>query len=177
MAWTWIHRLFWTCIHQLSWTWIHRLVTKRACLVAALLLAGVGLTSGFLSVDVEIPLQRRNASSVGARVEAGNITLWYGWHSPLWNRVPTAHLKVREQWGFRPSHSYQLVPSAISSKEGFYFDIPLWVLLAIAVGLTAYLWRTDRAPSWQCPKCRYDLRGHDGGVCPECGTPIAECET
>ncbi|MCH9058387.1 MAG: hypothetical protein IIB55_07150 [Planctomycetes bacterium] len=41
------------------------------------------------------------------------------------------------------------------------------MLLAIP---TAYLWHTDRrAKPWQCAKCRYDLRGLDGGVCPECG--------
>ena len=35
---------------------------------------------------------------------------------------------------------------------------------------TVSLWYTDRrAKPWQCPKCRYDLRGLDGGVCPECG--------
>ena len=39
----------------------------------------------------------------------------------------------------------------------------------------ARLWRTDRrAMPWQCPKCGYDLRGLDGGVCPECGESIAE---
>ena len=48
--------------------------------------------------------------------------------------------------------------------------IPLWMLLLLIAAPTAYLWYTDRrAKPWQCPKCRYDLRGLDGGVCPECG--------
>ena len=45
----------------------------------------------------------------------------------------------------------------------------LWPLLLIAAP-TAWLWYTDRRTKpWQCAKCRYDLRGLDGGVCPECG--------
>ncbi|MCH7792248.1 MAG: hypothetical protein IIC49_06335 [Planctomycetes bacterium] len=51
--------------------------------------------------------------------------------------------------------------------------IPLWLPLLLIAAPTAWLWYTDRrAKPWQCPKCRYDLRGLDGGVCPECGTPI-----
>ena len=49
--------------------------------------------------------------------------------------------------------------------------IPLWFPLLLIAAPTAYLWRTDRRPKpWQCAKCRYDLRGLEGGVCPECGT-------
>ena len=54
------------------------------------------------------------------------------------------------------------------------YEIPLWIPLLLLAIPTAYLWRADRrAKPWQCPKCRYDLRGLDGGgngVCPECGT-------
>ena len=50
---------------------------------------------------------------------------------------------------------------------------PLWLPLLLLAAPTAYLWRTDRrAKPWQCPKCRYDLRGLDGGVCPECGEAV-----
>jgi hypothetical protein len=39
-------------------------------------------------------------------------------------------------------------------------------LASIRVGqLESYLARTDAA----CPACGYDLRGHRGGTCPECG--------
>ena len=49
-------------------------------------------------------------------------------------------------------------------------SIPLWLPLLLIAAPTAWLWYTDRRPKpWQCPKCRYDLRGLDGGVCPECG--------
>ena len=53
---------------------------------------------------------------------------------------------------------------------------PLAEILLIAAP-TACVWCTDRrAKPWQCPKCRYDLRGLDGGVCPECGTQIIRDE-
>ena len=53
--------------------------------------------------------------------------------------------------------------------------IPLWLPLLLVVAPTAWLWYTDRrAKPWQCPKCRYDLRGLDGGVYPECGQSPTE---
>ena len=51
-----------------------------------------------------------------------------------------------------------------------YATVPLWLPLLLIAAPTAWLWYTDRRPKpWQCPKCRYDLRGLDGAVCPECG--------
>ena len=55
----------------------------------------------------------------------------------------------------------------------YLIAVPLWFPLLLIAAPPAWLWYTDRrAKPWQCPKCRYDLRGLDGGVCPECGTPI-----
>ena len=54
--------------------------------------------------------------------------------------------------------------------ESRYIFIPIWPFLLLIAAPTAWLWRTDRrAKPWQCTKCRYDLRGLEGGVCPECG--------
>ena len=65
--------------------------------------------------------------------------------------------------------------------------IPLWLPLLLVAAPTAWLWCTDRrAKPWQCPKCRYDLRGLGGvrrksgevdsknrpTVCPECGSVV-----
>ena len=76
-------------------------------------------------------------------------------------------------WGFAP--------------RGWGFKMPLWLPVVLIAAPTVYLWRTDRrAKPWQCAKCRYDLRGLEGGgegggngggdkiVCPECGTVKGE---
>ena len=71
--------------------------------------------------------------------------------------------------GFRTSWYWWFV---VEGDPGniFWLIVPLWVPLSLIATPTAYLWHTDRrAKPWQCPKCRYDLRGLDGGVCPECG--------
>jgi len=57
--------------------------------------------------------------------------------------------------------------------SGAHVRAPLWLPLLLIATPTAYLWRTDwRAKPWQCAKCRYDLRGLEGEVCPECGESI-----
>gem|GEM_PF-2623130 len=51
-----------------------------------------------------------------------------------------------------------------------------WLLFPLAFGtITTWLicrWQDHRRiPFGFCRKCRYDLRGSDSAVCPECGTP------
>ncbi len=51
------------------------------------------------------------------------------------------------------------------------WSAPLWPLLALLLSWPAILTahrHFGRKP-WQCPSCRYDLRGLATGVCPECG--------
>ena len=72
----------------------------------------------------------------------------------------------------------RLVHWTYSGMRSTHLFIPLWLPLLLIAAPTAWLWWIDGRPKpWQCPKCRYDLRGLDGGVCPECGTPIEECKT
>ena len=72
--------------------------------------------------------------------------------------------------GINYQRSFAALPTARWGKDGYRFLIPLWIPLLLIAAPTAGLWRTDRrAKPWQCPKCRYDLRGLDGGVCPVCG--------
>ena len=57
----------------------------------------------------------------------------------------------------------------------YWLIVPLWFPLVLIAIPTVYLWHTDRrAKPWQCAKCRYDLRGLEGGVCPECGWTTTE---
>ncbi len=61
--------------------------------------------------------------------------------------------------------------------------MPVWRGFALDVGLFGTGWlaaiggvmwwrRRNRMRAWMCPKCRYDLRGLPGGVCPECGSAV-----
>ena len=76
-----------------------------------------------------------------------SIDLWSGWPTRL----------TYNDAGFGPT----------TLSRAF---LPLWIPLLLIAAPTAWLWHTDRrAKPWQCAKCRYDLRGLDGGVCPECG--------
>ena len=60
--------------------------------------------------------------------------------------------------------------SSGKSSVAVDFHLPLGSVAILLTLPTAWLWYIDnRAKPWQCPKCRYDLRGLDGGVCPECG--------
>jgi len=54
--------------------------------------------------------------------------------------------------------------------------MPLWLPLVVATVLTATLWWRDRRriPPGHCQKCGYNLTGNVSGVCPECGTAVAE---
>jgi hypothetical protein len=54
---------------------------------------------------------------------------------------------------------------------GFVVDTLLWSACLAGLILPIRLWvRTHRRRRWQCPTCRYDLRGLPAGsVCPECG--------
>ena len=75
-----------------------------------------------------------------------HLSLWFDWE----------HWRLRN--GFKVRH----------------FLLPLWMPLLLFAVPTVWLWRTDRAKPWQCAKCRYDLRGLAGGVCPECGEATKE---
>ena len=81
---------------------------------------------------------------------------------------------------WRPDWKTRRIPADSYMRTHVY--IPLWLPLLLIAAPTAWLWYTDRrAKPWQCAKCRYDLRGIEGGgggeggkwggVCPECGTP------
>ena len=75
-------------------------------------------------------------------------------------RVPFCYQRGDVLWGHPP-------------RRNLWVQVPLWLPLLVIALPTMWLWFTDRAKPWQCPKCRYDLRGLDGGVCPECGAKNA----
>ncbi len=52
-----------------------------------------------------------------------------------------------------------------------YVFVPLWPLVIPLLAVAGIVFARGRlAKNWQCPVCKYDLRGVVAGVCPECGT-------
>jgi hypothetical protein len=50
-------------------------------------------------------------------------------------------------------------------------QVPALALLTLAI-LSVCLPRRGSESEWLCRQCRYNLRGNESGICPECGTPI-----
>ncbi|MBN2562781.1 MAG: hypothetical protein JXQ75_17800 [Phycisphaerae bacterium] len=49
------------------------------------------------------------------------------------------------------------------------------LLLGTVLATSFLLWRDRSRPSpGRCQECGYDLTGNTSGICPECGTPIAD---
>ncbi len=64
----------------------------------------------------------------------------------------------------------RLIHGTISGMQSTHLFVPLWIPLVLIAPPTSWLWYADSRPEpWQCPRCRYDLRGLEGEVCPECG--------
>jgi hypothetical protein len=66
--------------------------------------------------------------------------------------------------------------SVKASNEYVTLRVPLWVIvLGVGLPTAALFWLgRKRIKPGHCAKCQYDLRGNVSGVCPECGTPVAE---
>lgn len=78
---------------------------------------------------------------------------------------------AREMWarfGLRPSIARQIGMR--------WINLPTWIPLILVAAPTAILWRAHmkRPRKGACPSCRYNLTGNVSGVCPECGTSVAE---
>ena len=160
---------------------LRRLVTRRRVkwvgAVLCVLVLGVYIASAWYGVGWWFREPNR-AGFLG--INRGRLIFFVNhFRPPYGKRAPLAEpfrflaledpsIDLRPRWAM--SHS-----TVGFQSSGFTLFTPLWLPLLLLAAPTAYLWRTDRrAKPWQCPKCRYDLRGLDGGVCPECGTPIAE---
>ncbi|MCH8270015.1 MAG: hypothetical protein IH985_02230 [Planctomycetes bacterium] len=159
-----------------------RLITRRrakwvgACASTFILLLGIG--SIWYAPFAELTMRH---SVVSVNVAAGRVngTLFHSDDAPfpprkirldfIRLRAPSMDLGFR--WNVHPGRT-NFGGLIMASRE---ISIPLWFPLLLLAAPTAWLWYTDRrAKPWQCPKCRYDLRGLDGGVCPECGKPLRQ---
>lgn len=57
------------------------------------------------------------------------------------------------------------------------FRVPLWMIILLSGTGAIFMLRArrrERARIGSCSACRYNLTGNTSGVCPECGTPVAE---
>ncbi len=52
------------------------------------------------------------------------------------------------------------------------FHVPIWLFFAAVGAPTGILWWRDRSKHGFCKACRYDLRGNESGICPECGEKV-----
>ena len=104
----------------------------------------------------------------------GTWTLKQGW----WV-TDVAH----DMFGFTPPDgwlSYLLRPRIAGAFPASEYAIgllriPLAPPLIGLAAVTAFLWYRDRLiPPGCCKECGYDLTGNVSGICPECGTAIAQ---
>ncbi len=109
----------------------------------------------------------------GSRIDLGDgqLLLTDSYFPPgLFDRGRSIHWHFRVRPRYRIDWGWEWHSKRNGTKYHRILYIPLWFPLLLIAAPTAWLWRTDRRiQPWQCPKCRYDLRGLEGGVCPECG--------
>jgi len=88
--------------------------------------------------------------------------------------VQIADLSAARGWQvFRPSadRMWGVTTLGLPGSRRRYF--PLWMFTGVFGAAAAILlWRDTRPRPGYCTRCRYDLRGVTGGVCPECGTAV-----
>ena len=81
------------------------------------------------------------------------------------------YFHIGTEYGFKLNLWFDWNLKNLGKGSNLHFVLcPLWMPPLLLAVPTFWLWRTDRrAKPWQCATCRYDLRGLEGGVCPECG--------
>lgn len=153
---------------------ITRRRAKWAGLVASLLLFVLSLTSIFW---FSLHHASRGTNSVsGISLHWGRVLVWRRIGATARSAyAPTKIYRVRdpgfEFWPFLLDTSHIELGGGTGRFQRL--SVPLWLPMLFIAVPTVYLWRRDRRPQpWQCRACRYDLRGIDGGVCPECGSAI-----
>ena len=167
-----------------------RLITRRRAkwvgVVVSLPLMFMLIGSNWYSFTVT-----RNGSQgfEGLRIAAGLVTIDRARMAdpiltPGKGVVWTRMLKSGIVWfRFEWKTSTAVPPDPMGSYVFIVF--PIWMPLLLVALPTFWLWRVDRrVQPWQCAKCRYDLRGLEGGgdegedaVCPECGEAITASGT
>ena len=152
---------------------IPRLITRRR--VKWVALVGSTLAALLFSMAMFVHAQgeywrESSAEGMGFMTDGGAVTVYWGSGVFRGLEVPGVTWRIRWQRDHRIQRWFQRIDRG--GGAGAFLVIPIWPFVLLIAAPTVYLWYTDRrAKPWQCPKCRYDLRGLEGGDCPECGRP------
>jgi hypothetical protein len=140
-----------------------------------------GYVMAFLAVllcDIWLLNLRWNFEWYFRAATGGAITFRRGWatigYSPrfVWHRpgyYKTASLLDNDALGYVVD---------LSSWNNWTIQIPIWNIIILLLFIAAVLIFVNNAPiSWQCKRCKYDLRGSKPSaqgvlLCPECGQRV-----
>jgi hypothetical protein len=154
-----------------------RLITRRRAkwigMVAWVLCGLLFLGSCWVSWGIEV-----GATHQGVSLRGGGGKFSLGIRIGEGSRPKRLYLEQSYPVNVHPFHvgkGFWLQPGDVvwgnPPRRQFWLRAPLSLPLFLIAIPTAWLWYTDRrARPWQCAKCRYDLRGLEGMVCPECGS-------
>ena len=138
-------------------------VMKWVGLMACISILVAFFASGY--VGVQGHLCRR----VSARLVHGTVEFQASWSGYSYLYFTGYLLRPGYRWSYRPPLRYVI---AYYPTRVF---ISLWFPFIVFAIPTAIMWYRDRRPPpGHCRTCRYDLTGNESGVCPECGTEVAE---
>ena len=160
----------WSC-RGFRWV-VKQIVTRVGWRFGTLIVVLFVLYLGSIGLYAGVSGGHRYPSGFECVVESGRAWIWYG----RGNEAPDAEWKWDWWFGSLPVSAWRVdfAPGLKWADHGVWMErgivIPLWMPLALVIGVQ--VWRGWRYKPWQCPKCRYDLRGLDGGVCPECGEAL-----
>lgn len=172
---------------------LRRLITRRrlkwAGLGATLAMALVFTASFYLESVIAESVVFRGGERITTKLQMrwGYVHFTHGSINGVRYRLFIAH--VTQQPVQEPENGHQFLvfaddpmtirealsltkwlPVVRFANGGSTLVLPTWIPLVLSAFVTMWLWWVDRrVQPWECQKCRYDLRGLAGVVCPECG--------
>ena len=141
-------------------------ILKWTGLVLSLLFVSTWAVSGWWGLDYT--KRDKGQSAFSYRIEQGCLQLeWFKSYPPegdgWW-------------WYSHEETGWSWRPTVLRDPDGWVLEVPLWIPFLLVSSPIALLWWRNRRriPPGHCQKCGYNLTGNTSGICPECGTPIAD---